>query len=162
MVNGHGIAPAEHKSFTPHQHQNPPAVRSCSATRGAAFSPVAPRSRPAPPECATEIWLHSLANSVPGCPPWSRAAPGADTETRVARLTCCALACAIPFGIAGHAHAQGAIAGENLFRIDCSICHSPQPGRNLVGPSLFNVVNRRSGEVPNFHYSEANRNSGIT
>ena len=77
-------------------------------------------------------------------------------------LTFCALACAIPFGIASHAHAQDAIAGEKLFRIDCSICHSPQPGRNLVGPSLFNVVNRHSGEVPNFHYSEANRNSGIT
>jgi cytochrome c len=24
------------------------------------------------------------------------------------------------------------------------------------------VVNRHSGEVPNFHYSEANRNSGLT
>jgi cytochrome c len=77
-------------------------------------------------------------------------------------LTCCALACAIPFGVARHVQAQDAIAGEKLFRIDCSICHSPQPGRNLVGPSLFNVVNRHSGEVPNFHYSEANRNSGLT
>jgi cytochrome c2 len=46
--------------------------------------------------------------------------------------------------------------------MDCGICHSPQPGRNLIGPSLFNVVNRHSGEVPNFHYSEANRNSGLT
>ena len=54
------------------------------------------------------------------------------------------------------------MAGEKLFRIDCSICHSPQPGRNLVGPSQFDVVNRHSGEVPNFHYSEANRNSGLT
>jgi cytochrome c2 len=71
-------------------------------------------------------------------------------------LTRCALACALPFGIARHAQAQDAIAGEKLFRIDCSICHSPHPGRNLVGPSLFNVVNRHSGEVPNFHYSEAN------
>ena len=73
-------------------------------------------------------------------------------------LTCCALACAILFGIARYADAQDAIAGEKLFRMDCSICHSPQPDRNLIGPSLFAVVNRHSGEVPNFHYSEANRN----
>ena len=63
---------------------------------------------------------------------------------------------------ARHAQAQDAATGEKLFKMDCSLCHSPQPGRNLVGPSLFNVVNRHSGEVPNFHYSEANRNSGLT
>lgn len=43
----------------------------------------------------------------------------------------------------------------------CSICHSPKPGRNIVGPSLFGVVGRHSGIVPNFHYSSANRASGL-
>ena len=37
-----------------------------------------------------------------------------------------------------------------------------QPGRNLVGPSLFGVVGRHSGQVPGFHYSEASRGSGLT
>jgi cytochrome c len=59
------------------------------------------------------------------------------------------------------ADAQDASAGKKLFVMDCSICHSPQQGRNLVGPSLFNVVNRHSGQIPDFHYSDANKNSGL-
>jgi cytochrome c len=58
-------------------------------------------------------------------------------------------------------NAQDASSGKKLFVANCSICHSPQPGRNLVGPSLFNVVNRHSGQIPDFHYSEANKNSGL-
>ncbi len=58
--------------------------------------------------------------------------------------------------------AQDAAAGEKVFKANCGICHSPQPGRNLVGPSLFSVVNRHSGDIPGFHYSDANKNSGLT
>jgi cytochrome c len=58
--------------------------------------------------------------------------------------------------------AQDAAAGEKLFSRDCSICHSPKPGQNIVGPSLFSVVNRHSGQITGFHYSDANRNSGLT
>jgi cytochrome c len=60
------------------------------------------------------------------------------------------------------AHAQDANAGVKVFQTYCSICHTVQPDRNLVGPSLFGVVNRPSGHIPGFHYSEANRKSGIT
>lgn len=60
------------------------------------------------------------------------------------------------------ADAPDPAAGARLFRADCSICHSAEPGHNLIGPSLFNVVNRRAGQMDNFHYSEANRGSGIT
>ena len=60
------------------------------------------------------------------------------------------------------ARAQSTETGEKVFRNNCSICHSAQPGRNLVGPSLFGVVGRHSGQVPGFHYSEANRQSGLT
>ncbi len=52
--------------------------------------------------------------------------------------------------------------GRALFLRTCAICHSPKPGQNLVGPSLFSVVNRHSGQIPGFHYSDANRNSGLT
>ena len=65
--------------------------------------------------------------------------------------------------LGGHlAHAQDAAAGKRVFQADCSICHSVQPGRNLTGPSLYGVVNRHSGQAPGFHYSEANRRSGLT
>ncbi len=60
------------------------------------------------------------------------------------------------------ARAQDADAGERVFRSQCSICHSAQPGRTVIGPSLFGVVGRHSGSVPGFHYSEANRQSGLT
>jgi cytochrome c len=59
-------------------------------------------------------------------------------------------------------HAQDAAAGRRVFQNNCSICHTVQPGRNLVGPTLFGVVNRPSGHIPGFHYSDANRQSGLT
>jgi cytochrome c2 len=60
------------------------------------------------------------------------------------------------------AYGQDAATGQKLFRSQCSICHSPQPGRNIVGPSLFGVVGRHSGRIPDFHYSRANLRSDLT
>ena len=60
------------------------------------------------------------------------------------------------------ARSQDVAAGKKLFVQDCSICHSPKAGQNLVGPSLFSVVNRHSGQISGYHYSDANRNSGLT
>jgi cytochrome c len=65
-------------------------------------------------------------------------------------------------GTCASARAQDATAGRNVFRSQCSICHSQRPGRNIVGPSLFAVVGRHSGRIPGFHYSAANLESGIT
>lgn len=62
----------------------------------------------------------------------------------------------------GPADAQNAAAGAAVFKSQCSICHTVQSGRNLVGPSLFGVVGRHAGTVPGFHYSAANRDSGLT
>jgi cytochrome c len=68
----------------------------------------------------------------------------------------------MPFGFSRPTIAQDIAGGDQVFRTNCSICHSVQPQRNLVGPSLFGVVGRHSGQVPGFHYSEANRSSGLT
>jgi cytochrome c len=51
--------------------------------------------------------------------------------------------------------------GKKIFQTTCAICHTAQPGRNLIGPTLFGVVYRRAGTVPGFHYTDANRQSGI-
>jgi cytochrome c len=53
-------------------------------------------------------------------------------------------------------------AGATIFKSQCSVCHSVQPGRNQIGPSLAGVVGRKTGQVPNFHYSVANKASGLT
>jgi cytochrome c len=58
--------------------------------------------------------------------------------------------------------AQDATAGAAVFKSHCSICHAVAAGRNMVGPSLFGVVGRKAGTVTGFHYSPANRNSGLT
>jgi cytochrome c len=60
------------------------------------------------------------------------------------------------------AHAQTASAGEAVFKRQCGICHSPAAGKNMVGPSLFGIIGRQAGSVPGFHYSPANKSSGIT
>lgn len=51
--------------------------------------------------------------------------------------------------------------GEHIFKARCSICHSSEPGHNKTGPSLFHVIGRPAGSVPDFSYSDANRQSGI-
>ena len=66
------------------------------------------------------------------------------------------------WSVATPAPAQDAAAGQAVFKSQCSICHSPAAGKNLTGPSLFDIVGRKAGQVPGFHYSDANRNSGLT
>jgi cytochrome c len=62
----------------------------------------------------------------------------------------------------GAARAQNAPAGAAVFKTQCSVCHSTVQGKNLVGPSLFGVVGRQAGQIPGFHYSPANAESGLT
>ena len=65
-------------------------------------------------------------------------------------------------GLASTANAGDAAAGKSVFTAACSICHSAQPGKNGVGPSLFGVVGRKTGEEPGFHYSPANQGANLT
>src|SRR5262249_25939503 len=53
-------------------------------------------------------------------------------------------------------------AGEQSFK-KCFPCHSIGEGaKNKVGPELNGLDGRHSGSVPDFNYSDANKNSGIT
>ncbi len=72
------------------------------------------------------------------------------------------LAAASTLLIAVPAHAQNAEAGKTAFKQQCGLCHDTAPGKNRVGPSLFGVVGRKTGSVAGFHYSDANKGSGIT
>ena len=51
-------------------------------------------------------------------------------------------------------------AGQVIFN-RCKICHSLEPGKNIVGPSLHGVFGRTAGTGDNFAYSEAMKSSGI-
>ena len=65
-------------------------------------------------------------------------------------------------GVGSAARAADAAGGAVVFKSQCGVCHSVQAGRNQVGPSLAGIVGRKAGQVPNFHYSPANKNSGLT
>jgi cytochrome c len=65
-------------------------------------------------------------------------------------------------GSAGAASAQDAALGEKVFA-KCKICHQIGEGaKNAVGPVLNGVVGRKAGTYPDYSYSDANKNSGLT
>ena len=60
------------------------------------------------------------------------------------------------------ARAQDADAGKTVFN-KCLPCHSIGEGAvNKVGPALNGIDGRKAGTYPNYPYSDANKNSGIT
>jgi cytochrome c len=62
----------------------------------------------------------------------------------------------------GASAAQDAAAGEKVFA-KCKVCHQiGEAAKNFVGPVLNGVVGRPAGTYPDYHYSDANKNSGIT
>ncbi len=54
-----------------------------------------------------------------------------------------------------------AAAGEKAFAV-CKTCHAVEAGKNMVGPSLHAIQGRKSGSIPGYSYSTANKGSGIT
>ena len=78
------------------------------------------------------------------------------------RLTLSALVIIASSSLASAALAQDAAAGKTSFN-KCLPCHSIGEGaKNKVGPELNGLDGRKSGTVPDYNYSDANKNSGIT
>lgn len=64
--------------------------------------------------------------------------------------------------VASGAQAQDAAAGKTSFN-KCLACHAIGEGaKNKVGPELNGIDGRHSGSAPDYNYSDANKNSGIT
>lgn len=53
------------------------------------------------------------------------------------------------------AWAGDASAGADVFKSECSECHSIKQGRNKKGPSLFGIVGRSAGTLTDYSYSDA-------
>src|SRR3954469_492397 len=63
---------------------------------------------------------------------------------------------------ASPAGAQDVAAGKTSFN-KCLPCHSVGEGaKNKVGPELNGLNGRKAGSAPDYSYSEANKNSGLT
>jgi cytochrome c len=63
--------------------------------------------------------------------------------------------------INGAASAADVAKGEKIFT-KCKPCHDVgENAKNKVGPVLNGLEGRKSGSVPGYRYSDANKNSGI-
>jgi len=63
---------------------------------------------------------------------------------------------------AGAVAAGDIAAGEKVFR-RCLPCHSiGETAKNGIGPAQNGLKGRKSGTVPGYNYTDANKNSGIT
>jgi hypothetical protein len=76
------------------------------------------------------------------------------------------LAAAALLVLVGSAPARSADvnAGRTAFRLQCALCHSAEPNDGGGGdaPNLMTVVGRRAAGLPNYPYSSALANSGLT
>jgi cytochrome c len=82
-------------------------------------------------------------------------------QVRIAGVTFVVSTLAI-LALAETAMAQDASAGENSFK-KCLPCHDiGEDAKNKVGPELNALDGRKSGSAPDYNYSDANKNSGIT
>jgi len=63
---------------------------------------------------------------------------------------------------AGAAVAGDIAAGESSFKKNCLSCHSiGENAKNMIGPIQNGLKGRKSGTIPDYKYTDANKNSGI-
>lgn len=78
-------------------------------------------------------------------------------------LALCAFVALSSTSLIGVARANGnAEAGAADFKRTCGVCHATEAGKKKIGPTLFGVVGRPSGSVPDFAYSDAMKNAKLT
>ncbi|CAJ0571245.1 unnamed protein product, partial [Mesorhabditis spiculigera] len=51
--------------------------------------------------------------------------------------------------------------GKKVFKARCAQCHVVDSLQTKTGPTLNGVMGRKSGTVPGFDYSPANKNKGV-
>ena len=75
---------------------------------------------------------------------------------------CLAFSLAMLIGSTALGAAQDLAAGATSFK-KCAPCHDiGEKAKNKVGPLMNGLEGRKSGTIPGFNYSEANKTSGIT
>ena len=50
---------------------------------------------------------------------------------------------------------------EQIFNNACRTCHTMREGDNRLGPSLYKVVGRKAGALPDYNYSAAMKDAGF-
>jgi nitrite reductase (NO-forming) len=157
-----GAAPPQSPA-TPAQTASKPAAPTANPPAAAAGPAPAP-AQPAPPAAAPTAstadrapamqhagmpmtmaaGTNGAANMGPSAPPPAQPAPMRQAAAPAP----------------GSEHGDAA-AGRQVFR-KCQACHSLEPGKNLVGPSLAGIMGKKSGSDGNFNYSPAMKQAAIT
>jgi nitrite reductase (NO-forming) len=151
----------------PDQSQTSPGAEAASTTK----APSAPAASNAPP---TPPAAHAASKTPPAAAenetPASHDHPAANPpQTNIAQTPAAAPtpapasqpgpnAGAMPVPIAGGGDPA---AGKLVFR-KCQVCHSLEPGKDILGPSLAGIVGRKSGIEPNYAYSPAMKDANLT
>src|SRR5438105_7684426 len=52
-------------------------------------------------------------------------------------------------------------AGQVAFNNACRTCHTVREGDNRLGPSLYRVIGRKAGSLPNYNYSESMKKADL-
>jgi cytochrome c len=80
----------------------------------------------------------------------------------MANLQACVFVAVALAALPSSASAQDAALGEKVFA-KCRACHQVGEGaKNAVGPVLNSILGRKAGSYPDYAYSDANKNSGLT
>jgi nitrite reductase (NO-forming) len=124
-----------------------PAAQVPAPTRTAVAPAPPPAAAPATRPPAAPTTAQREAMTAPPPPPVSRPAPPPAAATSHA---------------AGPAaHGGDAQAGRQVYR-KCQACHSLEPGKNTLGPSLAGIVGKQAAADPSYAYSPALKASGLT
>lgn len=137
-----------------------------------AKSEPAPAAKPAPApakSAATEAPKAAPAPAPQAPAPAAKAdapAPGHAMNHAMAmapaKTTAQAQPAATPAAATAPAHLEGdAARGQQVYK-KCQACHSLEPGRNGLGPSLAGIVGQKAADVPNYNFSAAMKGSGLT
>ena len=145
-----GLALAAHQNAestpgdrTAGQQQQAPALQALAEPLCASKVAAAPMSdAPPPPEQIVTAQVHNQVQMAA-----ATAAPAGAATAPAPRATIAAAA-------------GDPSAGRQVFR-KCQACHSLEPGKAILGPSLAAIVGRKAGGEPNYSYSPAMKQSNI-